>query len=91
MSPELKLKDDDSILQEIETHNKTELLLFTNKSSVYKLKTYEINDCKPSALGEYLPNTLQLDADEKIIYMVTTDNFQGYMLFSFENGKNRKN
>ncbi len=86
-NPEHKLKDDDTIRQEIETRNKAELLLFSNRQTVYKLRVYDINDCKASALGEYLTNLLQLDADEKIIYMAATDNYAGWMLFSFENGK----
>ena len=89
-NPEHKLKDEDTILQEIETHNKAELLLFSNKQSVYKLRIYEIIDCKASALGEYLSNLLQLDTGEKIVYMVATDNYAGWMLFSFENGKSAK-
>jgi DNA gyrase subunit A len=88
--PEHKLKDDDAIVQELETHNKADLLLFSNKYTVYKLKIYEISDCKASNLGEYLSNLLQLDADEKIIYLVATDNYKGYILFAFENGKAAK-
>lgn len=88
--PEHKLKDDDAIVQEIETHNKADLLLFSNKYTVYKLKIYEINDCKASNLGEYLSNLLQLDNDEKIIHLVATDNYKGHMLFVFENGKAAK-
>lgn len=90
VNPEHKLKDDDTMLQELETHNKAELLLFSNKYTVYKLRIYEIGDCKASALGEFLPNLLQLETDEKIIYMVAADNYSGYMLFSFENGKSAK-
>lgn len=86
-NPEHKLKDDDRIVQEIETHNKAELLLFSNKQTVYKLRIYEISDCKASALGEYLANMLQLDEDERIVYMVATDDYTGWMLFSFRNGK----
>ena len=86
-NPEQKLKDDDFIIQEVETHNKADLLLFTNRYTVYKLKIYEINDTKASSLGEFLPNFLQMEADEKVIYMAATDNYKGYMLFSFENGK----
>ncbi len=89
-NPEHKLKDEDVILQEIETHNKADLLLFSDKQTVYKLRIYEINDCKASSLGEYLANLLQLDENEKIIYMVVTDNYDGWMLFSFENGKSAK-
>ncbi len=86
-NPEHKVKEDDKILQELETHNKADLLLFSDKFTVYKLKIYEIGDCKASSLGEYLPNLLQLEPEEKIIYMVSTDDYKGNMLFSFENGK----
>lgn len=89
-NPEHKLKEDDSILQEIETHNKAELLLFSNRQTVYKLRIYDITDCKASALGEYLTNLLQLDVGEKIINMVATDHYAGWMLFTFENGKSAK-
>ena len=89
-NPEHKLKDDDSITQEIETHNKAELLLFSNQFNVYKLKIYDIPDCKASSLGEYLTNLLGLDSDEKIIYITATDNYEGYMLFFYENGKGAK-
>lgn len=89
-NPEHKLKDDDEIMQEIETHNKADLLLFSNKHTVYKLKIYEIEDCKASSLGDYLANLLQLEPDEKILYIVATDNYSGYMLFAFDNGKMAK-
>ncbi|WP_010248791.1 DNA gyrase/topoisomerase IV subunit A [Acetivibrio cellulolyticus] len=86
-SPEHKLKDDDSIVQEIETHNKADLLLFSNKQTVYKIRIYEIDDCKASSLGDYLTNLLGLEADERIINIVATDDYKGYMIFAFENGK----
>jgi DNA gyrase subunit A len=85
--PEHKLKDDDRIVQEVETHNKADLLLFSNKHTVYKLKIYDITDHKASSLGEYLTNLLELEADEKIIYLVATDDYRGYLLFAFDNGK----
>ena len=30
---------------------------------------------------------LELDEDERIIYITATDDYSGWMLFSFENGK----
>jgi len=90
VSPEQKLKDDDAIMQELETRNKADLLLFSNKHTVYKLRVYDINDCKASSLGEFLTNILELDVDERIIYMAATDDYKGYMLFVFENGKAAK-
>lgn len=86
-NPEHKLKDDDNIIQEVETHNKADLLLFSNKQAVYKLKIYDLNDCKASSLGDYLANVLELGPDEKIIYLVATDDYKGHLLFAFENGK----
>lgn len=86
-SSEQKLKDDDTIIQEIETHNKAELLLFSNKANVYKVKIYDIPDCKASSLGEYITNLLGLDNDERIVYITATDNYEGFMLFFYQNGK----
>jgi DNA gyrase subunit A len=86
-NPEQKLKEDDRIIQEIDTHNKADLLLFSNKHTVYKLKIYDISDGKASSLGEYLANILELDNDERIVYLVATDDYRGYLLFAFENGK----
>ncbi|SES87314.1 DNA gyrase/topoisomerase IV subunit A [Anaerobranca gottschalkii] len=82
-----KLKDDDYIIQEVEGTNKSDLLLFSNKHIVYKLKAYELEDKKASILGDYLKNLLGLADDEKIIYMVSTEDYSGYLLFFFQNGK----
>jgi len=54
------------------------------------MKIHEINDCKASNLGEYLENILEMGEDEKILYMVSTDDYSGCMLFSFQNGKSAK-
>jgi len=86
-SPEHKLKDEDEIVQEVEWHNKSEIIFFSNKPIVYKMKLYDIPDCKTSSLGEYLPNLLQMEPDEKIIYFIVTDDYNGTVLFAFENGK----
>jgi len=89
-SGEHKLKDDDSIIQEEETKNKADLLLFSNKCTVYKLKVHELQDSKTSLLGDYLNNILKLEQDEKIIKMHATENYEGYFLFAYENGKMAK-
>jgi len=86
-SGDQKLKEEDEIIQETEARNKSELILFSNRCVAYKLKVHEINDCKTSMLGEYLENILEMGDGERIIYMVATDDYSGYMLFSFENGK----
>ncbi|NLX78006.1 MAG: topoisomerase IV [Clostridiaceae bacterium] len=86
-SGEQKLKEDDRIIQEIEARNKSDLILFSDQYVVYKLKIHDINDCKTSMLGEYLENILETSPGERILYMVATEDYSGYMLFSFENGK----
>ena len=87
---EHKLKENDEILQTIETTNKTELIFFSDKCNAYKMKTYDMPDAKVSTMGEYLPGLLGLDADEKIMYVVVTSDYKGNMLFTFENGKMAK-
>lgn len=81
------LKDDDTIIQELTTTNKSDILLFSDKFNVYKTKAYELNDSKASSLGDYLSNILSLENDEKIIYIAATQDYNGHMIFAFENGK----
>ncbi len=84
---EHKLKEDDEIICEYESTNKCDLLLFSDKQTVYKVKLYDLPDCKASAMGEYLPNVLGLEPEEKIVYAIPTEKYEGIMLFAFENGK----
>ncbi|WP_026478609.1 DNA gyrase/topoisomerase IV subunit A [Alkaliphilus transvaalensis] len=85
-----KLKDNDYIVQEVESTNKSELLLFSNKHVVYKVRNYELEDKKTSSLGDYLKNLLGLADDEKIIYMTSTEDYSGFMIFFYKNGKGAK-
>lgn len=89
-STEHRLKDGDEIVQTIETTNKHECLFFTDKATVYKMKLYDIPDSKVSVMGEYMPGILGIEENEKILYTVITDKFEGMMLFAFENGKMAK-
>ncbi|MBR6647328.1 MAG: topoisomerase IV [Clostridia bacterium] len=89
-SAEQKLKEDDKMICEIECSNKSEVLFFSNQQNVYKMKVYDLSNCKASEFGEYLPNILGMEPSEKIIYMVVTEKYEGNMLFAFENGKMSK-
>ncbi len=82
-----KFKSDDVLLQEISSRNAAEIILFSNKGNAYKSKLYNINDCKLSDLGEYLPNIFDLEKGEYLIHMIATEDFKGNMLYLFENGK----
>lgn len=86
-SGEQKLKENDTIIQEMDSSNRSELLMFTNQSNVYKLKLHEIEDCKASQFGVYLPNLLKMDQGEQIIAVCSTVDYSGYMAFGFTTGK----
>ncbi len=87
---EQNLKDDDFIVLELESTNKADILFFSDKCAVYKMKAYDITDCKASALGEYLTNMLSLKEDEKIVFIASTTDYSGNLIFGFENGKAAK-
>jgi len=84
---EQNLRDDDHILQIIETTNKADVLFFSDRHSVYKMKAYDLPDAKASTLGDYLTNRLELEDGERILYMVATTDYAGLMFFGYENGK----
>lgn len=87
MSGEQKLKEGDKIIQKVESSNKADLLFFTDKCHVYKSKVSEFQDSKASVLGDYVKAQLNIGQDEDIIYMAVTEDYSGFMLFFFENGK----
>lgn len=87
MSGEQKFKEGDEISQVVESSNAKELLFFTDKCQVYKARASEFDDSKASLLGDFVPTILGFDEGEKPMYMAVTDDFKGYMMFFFENGK----
>lgn len=87
MSGEQKVKEGDEIISTIECSNKDEILVFTNKQQVYKTKADDFNDSKASILGEYIPAKLQMDEDETSIYVAVFSKYEGFLIFTFENGK----
>ncbi len=90
VASEQKLKDDDKMLCSFECSNKSDAIFISNKYNAYKMKIHEIPNCKASVLGEYLPNLLDMEPDEKIVYMAVTLDYSGFLLFCFENGKMAK-
>ncbi len=87
---EHKLKEEDVITQTADATNKSELLYFTDKATVYKTRLYELPDGKVSAMGDYMPQVLGFENDEKPLYAVMTADHKGHLLFAFENGKMAK-
>lgn len=90
MSGEQKLKEGDVVTQTEEATNACDLLFFTDRCQVYKMRASDLSDGKASVLGEYIPAKAGMDEGENAVYMVPTTDYQGYMLFLFENGKAAK-
>lgn len=82
----IKVKDGDAVEQIMETTNDSDILVYTSKQNVYKLQTHELDDHKPSVLGEYLPSLLGLK-DEEIVYVTATTDYSGFLLIGFDDGK----
>src|SRR5690606_25107343 len=79
----LKVKEGDRIEQTVDTTSAADILVFTDQQNVYKLKLQDMEDHKPSVLGEYLPSLLQLEG-ETIVYVTVTADYTGHLLIGFE-------
>lgn len=82
-----KLKDGDFIVLEQETTNKADLVLISNMCNAYKLKLHEVADCKASDWGHFAPNIAKMEQGEKIVFAIATVDYDGDLLYFFENGK----
>lgn len=87
MSGEQKFKEGDSLAFSRETNNKAEILVFTNQFQCYKSRLSDFDDGKASLLGDYLPQKLGMDPDEKVLQVILPGDYKGFVLFFFENGK----
>ena len=90
MSGEQKFKEGDSLSMTVESNNRAELLVFTDKQQCYKTRLSDFEDSKASLLGDYLPQKLGFDQDEKVAYVIFPGDYKGNILFFFENGKAAK-
>lgn len=84
---EHKLKEEDEIVQTIETTNKSDILFFTDKCVVYKMKTHDLPDSKVALMGDYIPGVVGFEQGERLLYTVVTADYSGMLLFAYENGK----
>ena len=83
----LKYKDGDKPFIEFPSSNTHELLVFTNKSQVYKCKVAAFEDTKSAQLGSYLPTDLEMEPDESVIWVIDPEDYKADVLFVFENGR----
>ena len=87
MSGEQKFKEGDSLRFSREASNRTELLVFTDRQQCYKSRLSDFDDGKASQLGDYLPQKLGMDPGENVFRVVLINDYKGFVLFFFENGK----
>ena len=87
MSGEQKFKEGDSLSFSKETSNRCEILVFTDKQQCYKSRLSDFDDGKASQLGDYLPQKLGFEPDEKVLQVILAGDYKGFVLFFFENGK----
>ncbi len=89
MSGENKLKEGDELVFTQEGSNADELLFFTSRQQVYKVKCDEMPENKAGALGLYLPQHLGMDSGEEVCGMAVASkgDYGGSLLFAYADGK----
>ena len=87
MSGEQKLKEGDEITQVIESGNNKDLLFFTTNAQVYKSRVIDFADGKASTLGDFVAGKLGYDEGESSLYMIDTEDYSGFVIFIFDNGR----
>lgn len=86
---EQKLKEGDFVIYVEDTDNRGDILFFTDKAQIYRVRVADFDISKPSHMGDYVPSKLGMDDDEhvvgcKMIYDIIPEH---HMIYVFENGK----
>ena len=87
MSSEQKYKEGDGLRRQLESANHHELLIFTDRQQVYRLRLADIEPTKASVLGSFLPTLLNMDDGESVLDMVDPGDYRGALVLAFANGK----
>ncbi|AYD39053.1 DNA gyrase subunit A [Clostridium fermenticellae] len=85
-------KEDDFVEHIFITSTHNNILFFTNKGRVYKLKAYEIPEAGRTAKGTNLINLIPIGASEKIQAVITFKEFdeKNYFIMGTKNGLIKK-
>lgn len=81
-------KEDDIVENIMITSTHSDVLFFTNKGRVYKLRAYEIPDAGRQAKGSNLINLIAIEPDEKIqtVLTVTDKKKEGFLFMGTKQG-----
>ncbi len=85
-----KMKEDAHMICEWDTTNVSDLVLISDKQNAYKVKLYDVADCKASDWGHYIPNIVEMEPGERIVYVIPTNDYKGNLIYIFENGRGAK-
>lgn len=66
-SEQQKLKDNDEVLEILSANNTNTIILLSNQGRVFNIKADDLETCKPSEMGDFIPNLLELNKNEKIV------------------------
>ncbi len=79
---------DDDVSKIISTTTHTDLLIFTSYGRVYRLRAHQIPELSKQAKGLPFQNIIQIQKDEKIVSMLTTNSYNDdeYLMTITENG-----
>ena len=81
-------KEDDFVEHVMVTSTHSDVLFFTNKGRVYKLRAYEIPDAGRQAKGTNLINIIAIEPDERIqtVLTVSDGKKEGFLFMGTKNG-----
>lgn len=81
-------KEDDFVEQVIITSTHSDVLFFTNRGRVYKLRAYEIPDAGRSAKGTNIINLIAIEPNERIETALTVrdNNKEGFLFMGTKQG-----
>ncbi|WP_160692873.1 DNA gyrase subunit A [Clostridium sp. C2-6-12] len=81
-------KEDDFVDHLMITSTHSDVLFFTNKGRVYKLRAYEIPDAGRQAKGTNLINLIAIEPDEKIqtVLTITDEKKEGFLFMGTKHG-----
>ncbi|NOW86652.1 DNA gyrase subunit A [Clostridium beijerinckii] len=84
----MSTKEDDFVEHLMITSTHSDVLFFTNKGRVYKLRAYEVHDAGRQAKGRNLINLIAIEPDEKIqtVLTVTDEKKEGFLFMGTKQG-----
>ena len=84
----MSTKEDDFVEHVMVTSTHSDVLFFTNKGRVYKLRAYEIPDAGRTAKGTNIINLIAIEQDERIetVLSVRDNNKEGFLFMGTKKG-----